>query len=454
VAMPLGIDLCAGLIALWRVGAVAVFPDISLGLYGLRQAIEAVRPQAFLAQGRLRMLTFVYPELMSSLQLRTQDRHPASDAIEAMADHDPAMISFTSGSTGKPKAIVRSHRVLADQSACVGSILRSAKPEIDLIAFPMFVMANLSIHGTSVLPPWNLRRPDRVSARRIASVIARHHVTRALIPPATCESLVDASGVHLNEILTGGGPIYPDLLDRLSAEVRAKDIVLIYGSTEAEPIAHQRLSEMTEEERCAMRSGGGLLAGTPIPEVRVRLVDGEIIVTGQHVNKGYLNSNDDSSTKIREGGEVWHRTGDLGRMDDEGRLWLLGRREAFANGLFPFAVEAAARSWTKVSCAALLCLNGRSVLAIEGDRRLRKEWQENSRRFGDVPIFVLRKIPKDRRHRSKIDYPRLIGLVLAASRPHRKYATRSASTRVAKLLPFHVSCDHEQSLHQRNRQHG
>ena len=62
----------------------------------------------------------------------------------------------------------------------------------------------------------------------------------------------------------------------------------------------------------AMRGGGGLLAGRPVPDIRLRSCDDEIVVTGDHVNKGYLDRADDRTTKLAIDGTIWHRTGDAG----------------------------------------------------------------------------------------------------------------------------------------------
>jgi long-subunit acyl-CoA synthetase (AMP-forming) len=91
-----------------------------------------------------------------------------------------------------------------------------------------------------------------------------------------------------------------------------------------------------------------LLAGPPVEEIRVRIVDDEIQVAGAHVNGGYLDPAHDAENKVREGDTVWHRTGDAGSLDADGRLWLLGRigSEVTLNGrrVFPFSIEVAARA--------------------------------------------------------------------------------------------------------------
>jgi acyl-CoA synthetase (AMP-forming)/AMP-acid ligase II len=318
------------------------------------------------------------------------------------------LISFTSGSTGKPKTIVRSHGFLAHQNACVADLLKPQREdEVDLVAFPVFVLANLGLGVTSVLPNWNLRHHDAADAGSIARHADTHHVTRALIPPSICEKLAQGPAIRLDAVFTGGGPVFPDLLERLAARMPRADIVSVYGSTEAEPIAHQHVGDIGADDWRTMKGGGGLLAGAPIRDIQLKILDDEIVVTGDHVNKGYLDQADDRTTKLALDGTTWHRTGDAGRVDETGRLWLLGRLDGRAGDLLPFGVEAAARFWPNVRQAALVAIDGRPVLAIAGDGGSRDLWQREADRIGALRVVAVKSIPLDRRHRSKIDYAAL-----------------------------------------------
>ena len=141
----------------------------------------------------------------------------------------------------------------------------------------------------------------------------------------------------------------------------------------------------------------------------MRLVDGEITVAGQHVNEGYLDSARDCETKIYDGDTVYHRTGDAGVLDDEGRLWLLGRHGNDINNVHPFSVESAARLWPGVVRAALVEIDGKAVLVIEGAKENLTSWvTAASEQFDIVDVRHVSAIPLDRRHRSKVDCPALV----------------------------------------------
>ena len=269
-----------------------------------------------------------------------------------------------------------------------------------LVAFPVFVIANLGLGVTSVLPNWKLSRHDTADPAAIAQHMGHHGVSRALLPPSVCARLAELPRMPpLSAIFTGGGPVFPDLLQKLAAHLPEADIVSVYGSTEAEPIAHLHVRDIDEHDWEAMRSGAGLLAGKPIPEIDLRLNDGEIVVTGDHVNKGYLDSRQDTANKVKADGRIWHRTGDAGRIDEKGRLWLRGRHDERIGELYPFPVEVAARSWPGVRMAALSRHAGRALLAIEGDRSQLTEWRRRALQFSDLQVAWIDAVPLDRRHR-------------------------------------------------------
>lgn len=410
LAMPVGIPLYAAIAGLWRLGATIVFPEPAMGLAGLRHAIEMTRPDAFLSAGAYRWLPLIVPGLWRVRhKLSPQMGGGKADPLVDVEPDHPALISFTSGSTGRPKGIVRSHGFLAAQNACVAELLEpDREDETDLVAFPVFVIANLGQGITSVLPNWKLTRHDRARAEDIAALVRTQSITRALIPPSICEVMAQSSiGFDLSTVFTGGGPVFPDLIKRLTAKMPDTVLAAVYGSTEAEPICHLHAHEISERQWQDMANGKGLLAGRPIEQISLKIADDEIVVTGEHVNKGYLDGRGDEENKLRMDGDVWHRTGDAGRVDEAGNLWLRGRWSARAGALFPFEAEVAARSWPGVEQAALVPGSTPPTIAIQGDEAEAAGWQEKASALGDLEVKAVREIPLDRRHRSKVDYARL-----------------------------------------------
>jgi olefin beta-lactone synthetase len=404
VAMPVGLELYVALAGLWRVGAAAVFPEPALGLAGLRHAVRTTRPGVFVAAGWYRWLRWLVPGLVGLPTLSPSSSDGGVPPPRRDDPHETAVISFTSGSTGTPKAIARSHAFMMAQYRAVAPLLESEAVERDLVAFPLFVLVNLAAGRTSVLPDWKLSAPHRVSASDLLAWVSGQRVTRLLLPPVLCQKLADADmPIPAQSLFTGGGPVYPDIVQCLMERNPGLRVVSVYGSTEAEPISHLDAADISDADWQAMRDGKGLLAGKPVDSIALRIVDGEIVVAGPHVNRGYLDPDQDRDTKRHENGTTWHGTGDGGRLDDQGRLWLLGRCHEMAGVASPLVVETAARYWRGVRRAAVCG----ETLAVEGDSRHIADWVAFAAAFGITDVRHLARIPMDRRHGSKVDIPRL-----------------------------------------------
>lgn len=411
IALGLDADLYAALAALWRIGAVAVLPEPALGLAGIRHSLDSLQPQAALLGGIYRLLPILEPRLRK-LRLSLRLREGPADAVPVadLPGASPALVSFTTGSTGAPKAISRSHAFMQAQDAAIAPLIGTGgRVETDLVGFPVFVVANLGQGITSVLPDWPARRMDKATGPRLARLIERHGVSRLLLNPALVER-VTGTGIPdcVQAIFTGGGPVFPQVIQRIRAARPDMRLVAVYGSTEAEPIAEIDATAISDADFAKMVGGQGLLAGNPVSAARVRIVKDEIQVAGGHVVQGYLDPARDCESKLRESdGTLWHRTGDAGRFDEQGRLWLLGRLGSQVAGHWPFPAEAAARSWPGVSNAALVVLDDAPALIIEGDENCLPDWHEKARDLNINTIKVIAHIPMDHRHSSKINMKRL-----------------------------------------------
>ncbi|HEY0972264.1 MAG TPA: AMP-binding protein [Gemmatimonadales bacterium] len=447
-----GAELYAALVAVFRLGAVAMFVEPSAGRTVLESACAMLPPRALVASHRAHLLRLLSPALRRiPVKLVTRGWAPgaarlgAADALPpdeelAMVDVDaPALLTFTSGTTGRPKGAVRTHGVLRAQLDALGGVAARAG-ERELVSLPIVVLLNLASGAETVIPDADLRRPGEIDPAPVLSQVERHGVTRITASPAFLERMVDAAEDGalggIRTIVTGGGPVFPDIVERASRAAPHARVVSVYGSTEAEPIAHVTDREVTPRDREAMRDGAGLLAGEPSPVVELRIVEprwgtpvppldaaalddwtvasgdaGEIVVTGAHVVPGYLNGTGDEETKFRVDGRVWHRTGDLGRLDAAGRLWLLGRAAAVIEDgrgtLFPFAVECAARERLGLRRVAVVARDGRRVLVAEAPPRgeLDRARALEALAWAELDdLVVVPRLPMDRRHNSKVDH--------------------------------------------------
>jgi acyl-CoA synthetase (AMP-forming)/AMP-acid ligase II len=461
---PMSAELYEALLALFRLGAIAVVLDPGAGLKHVAACCEIARPEVLIGCWRAHLLRAISPALRSIRQRfvigapfpgatrwsSVRQHEPIDDVFTAGRDA-PALLTFTSGSTGQPKGALRSHGLLLAQHRAIAHALELTPGEVDLSTLPIFLLANLASGVTSVIPDADLRRPGAINPEPVLDQVREHAVTQCVASPAFFERLLAApaekqcSLKSIRKAFTGGAPVGPRLISRLAAAMPRARIFPVYGSTEAEPIAHFEQSEMTERDALSMRWGRGLLAGHPVPEVQLRIIKdawgrviepltgqrfaslclpageaGEIVVSGAHVLPGYLNGHGNAETKFQVDGAPWHRTGDAGYLDESGRLWLLGRCMALisdASGtLWPFAVEYAAQEYPGVRRAALVQLSGRRVLAVEAEpgadvspQRLTEmlEWAKLDE------VRMMAAIPLDRRHNAKVDYSRLRRLLEA-----------------------------------------
>jgi acyl-CoA synthetase (AMP-forming)/AMP-acid ligase II len=458
------IELYASVIAVLRLGAVAMFIEPSAGTAMIDHACEMHAPRAFIGTPKAHLLRLV-SRAMRAVPRKYVTRGWAPGAtslarrgpaprlapiVHATAD-EPALLTFTSGSTGRPKGAVRTHGILRAQLAALTASVAAAEGTRELVSLPIVVLLNLANGVESILPDANLRRPASIDPVPVLRQLVDEGATRVTASPAFLERLVDGDPGRevargpMAEIVTGGGPVFPDIVLRLAAAWPGARITSVYGSTEAEPIAHIASDERSESDLAAMRTGAGLLAGAPDQSVRLEIIQarwgtpippmsaddlaalaqpvlspGEIVVTGAHVVRGYLNGVGDGETKFSVDGVVWHRTGDLGYLDDRGRLWLLGRADAVIEDsrgtLHPFAVECAAREVLGVRRVAAMAHQGKRLLILEG----RSVWRGESGRAALEAlawarideIVTWRKLPMDRRHNSKVDYPSVRRMLL------------------------------------------
>ena len=168
-----------------------------------------------------------------------------------------------------PKILARSHGFLRAQYEALPATLELEAGEIDLVTLPVFALANLAAGVTSVIADTDLERPGAADAKAILTQIAREGVTRTAASPAFLERLDKLA--DMEKIFTGGAPVFPPLLRALGS--RARRVTAVYGSSEAEPIAHISLEETGEADWRRMREGGGLLVGMPVPEIDALVIE-------------------------------------------------------------------------------------------------------------------------------------------------------------------------------------
>ncbi len=309
LAMPLGIPLYASLAALWRLGAVVVFPEPALGLHGLAPCggrdqaegrsspsgwFRALRYRAAGRCGRCRLA--ISPDDVAGgggPDRRRCGRSSGADLVHQRVDRKAQDHRAQPRLPRPPERLRRRPaRAARARTRSIWSRFRCSCSPISVSASPRCCRTGTCAARTTAEP------------RSIAEHIATHGVTRALVPPSICEKLARGAAAHSSAIFTGGGPVFPDLLERLSAQAAARRhrLGLRLDRSRADRASararHRRggLASDARRRRAACRTSDRR-------DPTCRILDDEIVVTGDHVNKGYLDPADDHPTKLALDGD-------------------------------------------------------------------------------------------------------------------------------------------------------
>jgi O-succinylbenzoic acid--CoA ligase len=313
IALAPGEDFAIALHAIWLRGAVAVPHDLRLK--------DAERPAA---------------DHVLSGALPSAD--PDAGGWTPVAHHDlsaPAAIIQTSGTSGVAKPITLTYGNWLWSALGSATALRSPGPERWLCALPLSHVGGLSILVRGAISGGTALVHDRWDTQRVLRALMEDDVTLVSVVPTTLARLLDAGLSHppaLRCALVGGGPVAPELLRRAAAA--GVPVAQTYGLTEA-------CSQVTTQRPGDAQAD----AGPPLFCTRVRVADdGEIHVRGLTV------AGSDPQFELA--------TGDLGRLDAEGRLTVVGRKaDTIVTGgenVAPTQVEAVLAEHPAVAEAAVL----------------------------------------------------------------------------------------------------
>jgi olefin beta-lactone synthetase len=458
VFVPMSLDLYISVLAIFHLGATAVFLDEWVSRERLELCCKLAKCKAFIASWKIRALAFMLsPELrrvpvwLGPKSKRVRSTH-TPDSVQA---EDLALITFTTGSTGIPKAAKRTHGFLQAQFEALVDKIQPQPSDIDMPVLPIVLLLNLGTGVTSVIADYNSRKPLSLKPERLVEQIRAAGVNRFTSSPYVLKCLAEyvlAQNIQLSfrRMFTGGAPVFP-----LEAGVFIKAFpdspcIVVYGSTEAEPISSIEARELSEKQGKGLFSGddsileSGLIVGIPYRLTRVKILPitteqlsfssedaleqaclptgkiGEIVVSGPHVLRHYVdNPEAEKLAKIFIGENVWHRTGDSGFFNTSGELFLCGRCSTlipFPDGyLASFAVEYNLAQQEGIVAGTVLHERTSVFAVIEATTNAdKKTIQENilsHYAYAISKVYFIEKMPRDPRHFSKIDYGKLNVLI-------------------------------------------
>ncbi|MFE6199916.1 AMP-binding protein [Streptomyces sp. NPDC057838] len=351
---------------------------------------------------------------------------------------DLATIAFTSGSTGRPMGVEYAYATLAGQLTALDSVVRAEADDVLLSCFLPFAALGPLLGVATVAPQVDHLAPARTPPGHLVGPLLHHRATVVLGSPAVLGLIAGHCARHgltlpsVRRVLCFGAPLRPRLAEALAKALPAgAEILSVYGATECLPVAAVGADELRALRIQSPPGHAGTCLGRPLPGVEARVLDadatglGEIAVAGPVAGPGYhARPEATRAARTEADGTSWYRTGDLGRLDGEGRLWYLGRKAHLVTGedftLTTEDVEVTADTAAGVRRTALVGVGPagrqRAVLCVEPERGARKEavvsalrtalrGHPHARRIGTV-LFHPR-FPTDIRHNSRTDRARL-----------------------------------------------
>ncbi len=382
--VPPSVDFVVFTFALMAMGAVPVFVDPGIGIRHLGKCLDEAAPEAFIgiakAQWARRLLGWARRTLRIHITahagwakraLWNQGLRPPIRSLLQTTSDDTAAILFTSGSTGVPKGAVYTHGMFQSQLEMLQETFHIEPGEVDLCTFPLFALFGPALGMTSVIPEMDARRPALVNPLAVIEPIRDFGATNLFGSPALLnrvrsidELFGEAAGglsedeidltpwkcSTLKRVLSAGAPVAPAILERFSQLLApGTQIYTPYGATEALPVAVIGSDEVLQDTRHQTARGAGTCVGRPVAGLEVRIIRisdapiaawsddlvlppgeiGEIAVYGPQVTQEYFRRPDLTAlAKIPDAtrGRKWHRMGDVGYFDEQGRLWFCGRK--------------------------------------------------------------------------------------------------------------------------------
>ena len=454
---PPSADFFALAFALLKHGIIPIIVDPSIGMKNVTECLKEARPDIFIGNTLTHSLRIIFGWGKETIkhnltigQLSIVNYQLSPSTPYSPLSTDPAAIIYTSGSTGLPKGAIYTQANFAAQLDMLANTFNIAEDEIDLPAFPLYALIDVLLGVTSVIPDISFPVPGKTDPEKVLNAIRRFNVTNMFASPVVLSILWSRYALRekrsglldhrtlgsLKRVITAGAPATIPLQMKFRKLLDDKiDLFGIYGATETLPIAKIESREIfTMKEKT--EQGAGVCLGKPVENVKVRIIQisdepievwqdsltveanvvGEITVQSPATTRGYIHREDANRlSKIKCGGDMIHRMGDVGYFDEHGRLWYCGRkshRVVTNDGvLFTEQIEGIFNAHPFVYRTALVGVNKEPILWIElaqtaDQEKLKNELMSLAKEHpqaSKIKTFLfMKKFPTDVRHNSKI----------------------------------------------------
>jgi fatty-acyl-CoA synthase len=281
----------------------------------------------------------------------------------AVHKDDVCNMQYTSGTTGFPKGVMLTHYNVVNNGKCIGDCMDFSTADRLLIHVPMFHcfgmvlgMTAAMTHGVTMSPiPYFSPRQslDCINREKITAV---HGVPTMFIAMMEHEDFEKTDFSHMRTGIMAGSPCPIKVMQNVVDKMNCREITIVYGQTEASPGCTQ--SRVDDPLEIRVNTVGRALPGIECkivdPETNKELppnTDGEFVVRGYNVMKGYYKMPEATAAAIDKDG--WLHTGDLARVDENGYFKITGRiRDMIIRGgenIYPKEIEDFIYTHPKVS---------------------------------------------------------------------------------------------------------
>lgn len=458
-----GPTLTAALYACLRIGAVVVVADRGLGIRGLSRAVRGAVPDVVIGEvaglAAARALGWPGRRISSASLPAATSRALGVEASlsdlaragrgrtlpEPPAAGAEAAVLFTSGSTGPAKGVVYTHAQLTALRDTLAAHFAVSADTGLVTGFAPFALLGPALGTRSATPDMDVSAPRTLTAAAVAAAVRASDAKIVFLSPAavanvvaTADRLTDADRAALARVrtfLSTGAPVRVELLRAAQTLMPNAVAHTPYGMTECLLVADVTLPEIE-----AATGDRGVCVGRPLGTGEVRIspldargraadgtttdagVTGEIVISAPHLKRGYFRLHLTDRDARRGLPARWHRTGDVGHLDAEGRLWVEGRLPhviTTAEGpVTPVGVEQDVETVPAVTRAAAVGVGpvGRQVVVAVVETDLRRpalaspDLTEAVRAASALPVaavLAVPALPTDIRHNSKIDRSRV-----------------------------------------------
>ena len=434
VLVPPSIDLIAVVYACWRIGAVAVIADRGLGLRGLKSAIRASRvnhvigPVKAVAASRL----LRWAPNASMIQLSKLSRSPVVSKLEFVSApeptaDDPAAVLFTSGATGPAKGVRYTHRQLYAQRDALQKAYNIIPTDTFVAAFAPFALYGPALGIATGLADMDVTSPGTLTATALDDACRRVGATMVFASPAALANVVRTASADVSHlrtvrlVMSAGAPVPIKTLQEISRLCPEAELHTPYGMTEVLPVADVSLTDLMR-----IGTGNGVCVGKPVSgcDVRIDHQTSELLVSAPWMSAGYdslwLTQHNARPVANTDGHSVtWHRTGDVGHIDNEGNVWIEGRLvhviHASRGPVAPVPLEIAIEALPNIVRVAAVGVGPvdveQLVIVVEtinssdgpADAELTHAVRAALAPLTIAAVWTTKKLPVDIRHNSKID---------------------------------------------------